>query len=63
MGKDMVKTVVKIIEIVEECRMCWKKGAEKYRAALGIQEWGAKWESDGGENGQMSYTGGLWREY
>lgn len=34
----MVKTVVKIIEIVEECRMCWKKGAEKYRAALGIQE-------------------------
>lgn len=34
----MVKTVVKIIELVEECRMFWKEGAEKCRAALGIQE-------------------------
>lgn len=32
------ETVVKIIEIVEEYRMCWEEGAEKYRAALEIQE-------------------------
>lgn len=32
----MVKAVVKMIEIVEECKLCWKGVA--YRVAFGIQE-------------------------
>lgn len=30
----MVKAIVKMIEVVEECRMCWKRGVEKYRGCF-----------------------------
>lgn len=33
-----MKAVVKMIEIVEECKLCWKGVAKKYRVTFGIQE-------------------------
>lgn len=40
-----MKAVVKMTETVEECRMCWKGGAEKYRGCF---------RNSGGERGSES---------